>query len=204
MNKRLGKICVAVGTLLILSAVILIVHNVNEDKNAEKASDVVLSELKTSIETGIKTDNSENSDANQGDSIIEIDGYGYIGYLTVPALNMSLPIMAEWDYTRLKIAPCRQFGTVAGKDLVIAGHNYTSHFRNLKMLQVGDAVYFTDVGGNVISYEVSATEILKPTQVEEMRNSSWDLTLYTCTYGGRERVTIRCKQVQQANGMVSY
>ena len=71
------------------------------------------------------------------------------------------------------------------------------------MLQVGDAVYFTDVGGNVISYEVSATEILKPTQVEEMRNSSWDLTLYTCTYGGRERVTIRCKQVQQANGMLS-
>jgi sortase A len=130
-------------------------------------------------------------------SIVEIDGYGYIGYLTVPALNMSLPIMAEWDYTRLKIAPCRQFGTAAGNDLVIAGHNYTSNFGNLKTLQVGDAVYFTDVDGKVISYEVSATEILQPTQVEEMRNSSWDLTLYTCTYGGRERVTIRCKQVQQ-------
>jgi sortase A len=209
--KRLGKICVAVGTLLILSAVILIVHNVNEDKNAEKASNVILPELKTSIETRIETDNSEISASNPDDtfedtddtststdmSIVEIDGYGYIGYLTVPALNMSLPIMAEWDYTRLKIAPCRQFGTAAGNDLVIAGHNYTSNFGNLKTLQVGDAVYFTDVDGKVISYEVSATEILQPTQVEEMRNSSWDLTLYTCTYGGRERVTIRCKQVQQ-------
>ena len=66
-----------------------------------------------------------------------INGYDYIGVLEIPALNLTLPIMADWDYDRLKIAPCRQFGSVETNDLVIAGHNYKTHFGYLDQLQVG-------------------------------------------------------------------
>ena len=46
----------------------------------------------------------------------QIDGYDYIGTLTIPALELELPVMAQWDYDRLTIAPCRQFGTTQTDD----------------------------------------------------------------------------------------
>ena len=35
-------------------------------------------------------------------------------------------------------------------------------------------------------------EILQPTAVEEMTSGDYDLTLFTCTYGGATRFTVRC------------
>ena len=67
-----------------------------------------------------------------------VGDYEYIGVLDLPALNLSLPIMSDWDYERLKMAPCRQFGSAATDDLVIAGHNYINHFGSLGMLKAGD------------------------------------------------------------------
>ena len=55
--------------------------------------------------------------------------------------------MSDWDYGRLKMAPCRQFGSAATDDLVIAGHNYINHFGSLGMLKAGDSVTFTGTDG---------------------------------------------------------
>lgn len=127
---------------------------------------------------------------------VDIAGYAYVGWLSLPTLGLDLPIMASWDgdYEALKVAPCRQFGTAADGDLVIAGHNYTSHFGGLRGLAVGDAVTFVDVEGHAYLYEVAPTEVVAPDAVDYVRASSWDLTLYTCTYGGGQRVVVRCKR----------
>lgn len=124
--------------------------------------------------------------------MVEIDGYGYVGYLTIPALGLELPVMAEWDYARLRLAPCRYSGSTKTGDLVIAAHNYARHFGSLQTLLAGDEVRFTDMDGVVTVYEVAAVEILQPTAVEEMTAGEYDLTLFTCTYGGQSRVTVRC------------
>ena len=63
----------------------------------------------------------------------------------------------QWDYTRLKRSPCRQFGWPATGDFVIAAHNYTSHFKQLSKLEPGDAVQFEDMNGRV--YAVSYTHL---------------------------------------------
>lgn len=105
--------------------------------------------------------------------------------------------MSEWDYTRLKTAPCRYTGSSKTDDLVICGHNYGRHFGRLKNLQAGDLLTFTDMDGVTTVYEVKETQILQPAQVEEMIESSYDLTLYTCTYGGRTRVTVRCDRAEK-------
>ena len=76
---------------------------------------------------------------------------------------------------------------------MIAAHNYSSHFGRLKNLSQGDEVTFTDVDGNVFSYVVAALETLSPYAVEEMTSGGWDLTLFTCTIGGKSRVTVRCE-----------
>ena len=53
-------------------------------------------------------------------------------------------------------------------------------------------VSFTDAVGNVFLYTVAELETLGKTDVEEMQAGDWDLTLFTCTYGGKNRVTVRC------------
>ena len=64
-------------------------------------------------------------------------------------------------------------------------------------MEIGDTVQFTDMKGKVYIYEVGDIEILPPTATEEMIVSDWDLTLYTCTYGGESRVTVRCERDEQ-------
>ena len=51
---------------------------------------------------------------------------------------------------------------------------------------------FTDVSGAVHRYTVMQVETLAPTAVDEMTGGDWDLTLFTCTYSGQARVTVRC------------
>ena len=72
-----------------------------------------------------------------------------------------------------------------------------SHFGALKELNEGDGVFFTDMDGNRFSYRVKETEILPPGAVEEMTTGDWELTLFTCTFGGASRVTVRCSRIAE-------
>ena len=59
-------------------------------------------------------------------------------------------------------------------------------------LSLGAEILFTDVSGATTRYTVAELEILQPTAVEEMTSGDYDLTLFTCTYGGATRFTVRC------------
>ena len=122
----------------------------------------------------------------------KIDGNYYIGVLEIPSLGLELPVMSEWSYPRLRTAPCRYKGSVYSGDLIIAGHNYARHFSGIKRLNPGDEVRFTDADGNIFLYNVAELETLGGADVEKMRSGDWELTLFTCTYGGRSRVAVRC------------
>ena len=191
-----------------MAALSLLLYNRAEDENAGSAAQDILPAVIAAIETSgdndwdsdieeagpdlALTENDENTEM----TVTEIDGYGYIGYLSIPVLELELPVMSEWDYTRLKIAPCRYSGSTKTDDLVICAHNYTRHFGTLKNLQAGDLLSFTDMDGVTITYEVVEIETLQPAQVSELVESDYDLTLFTCTYGGKTRVTVRCDRVE--------
>lgn len=105
--------------------------------------------------------------------------------------------MSQWSYAGLKIAPCRYADSAYRNDLVIAAHNYYSHFGYLRDLPQGDPVVFTDVDGNAFQYEVFEIETLSSTSVAEMTGGDWDLTLFTCTIGGKKRITVRCTLTEE-------
>ena len=46
----------------------------------------------------------------------------------------------------------------------------------------------------VTRYKVTASGILQPTAIEDVKQSDADLTLFTCTYGGRTRYVVRCEK----------
>ena len=123
---------------------------------------------------------------------LEVEGNAYIGVLDIPVLGLSLPVLSEWSYPNLRVAPCRSSGSAYEGAFVLAGHNYRSHFGTLRELQPGDTLTFTDTLGNVFSYRVEEVEVLAPTDVAQMLDERWDLSLFTCTPGGQARVTVRC------------
>lgn len=126
-----------------------------------------------------------------------VDGWDYVGTLEIPALGLELPVINQWSYPALRKAPCRYVGSAYQGGMVIAGHNYASHFGNLHLLQAGDEIRFIDMDGNIFTYKVTLLETLGPNAVEEMQSDAWDLSLFTCTVGGAARVTVRCLQAEE-------
>lgn len=186
--KRISKIFFILGICLITFAIFLLIHDLNEDKLAGSASKKVLGVIESDL------DSNDNLDNEISDTIL-IDGYNYIGIIEIPSINLKLPVMTTFDYDRLKIAPCIYYGSIETNDLVICGHSYKNHFRYLKELKNGDIITITDMNSNTYYYEVELVEILKPTEVLEMIDSSFDLTLYTCTSDSRNRITVRCNRL---------
>ena len=186
MRRKLGIVCMVLGVVLLAGAMAFVLHNRQENIRADRAAAEVLPLMKETI--GIA--------APSGDwmPVEEIGGYGYVGYLSIPTLGLELPVMEKWDYTRLKIAPCRYSGSTATNDLVICAHNYSRHFGQLSALTTGDSVSFTDMNGHVWQYEVAEIAEISPDSVAEMTAGDFELTLFTCTYGGAARVTVRCQR----------
>lgn len=198
MKHILGMVSISLGAVLISLALLLLIYNLAESREAGGASDKVLEQVKEETdgsgddlfdpETGLPSDKMKT---------VEIDGYEYIGYLSIPVLELELPVMSEWDYPRLKIAPCRQFGSTKNDNLVIAGHNYKTHFGKLSKLKIGDMIQFTDMNDVQSYYLVDSVEVISPDSVDEVKNSEWDLVLYTCTYGGQSRVMVGGRRITE-------
>ncbi len=209
MSKR-GKIFTGIGLLLLAAAFFLTVYNLRSDAKAGASADAVLERLTQEYEDSEKADAVLSVDSSEEvyipDYILnpemdmpekEIDGRQYIGVLRIPTLSLELPIIGEWSYPNLQIAPCRYFGSVYLDNMVVAAHDYYSHFGRLKSVSQGDEVTFTDMDGNVFRYEVVEIETLSPFAVDEMTSGDWDLTLFTCTVGGTARVTVRCERTAE-------
>ena len=194
MRKWIGAICVFLGALCILSAVGIAVYNRWEDKNAEKTAQSLLEDVQSVIEEKQPEqplpDDTETIPTEM--AIVKVGDYDCIGVLSIPVLNLELPVLADWSYAKLKKAPCHYYGTYYEKDFVIAAHNYQTHFGRLSQLQAGDIVIFTDVTGADHCYEVVLLETLPKEATQEMIASGFALSLYTCTPGGASRVTVRC------------
>ena len=201
-GKRGGAVFIAGGGLLLAAAFLLAGYNLLDEHRAGVAAAQVLKTLQVQIQgPSSAPEEPSSSGAESPDFVLtpdkempvtDIEGNDYIGILEIPALDLSLPVMSEWSYPKLKIAPCRYHGSAYSGSLVIAAHNYSTHFGKLKSLAVGAPVWFTDVQGHRFLYEAAAVEVLGPTAADDMLSGEWDLTLFTCTPGGQARVAVRC------------
>ena len=188
MKANRGTILMTIGLLLLAAALFLAGYNIWDEGSAQQVLDQLVSETPQPEPPAPEEPTPEYVLHPEMDMpTVEIDGNRYIGRVTIPALGLELPVMSQWSYPNLKIAPCRYQGSAYTGDLIIAGHNY---------LGVGDAVLFTDADGNQFRYTVAQVETLAKTAVEEMAAGDWDLTLFTCTLGGQTRVTVRCVETK--------
>ncbi len=190
MKGKFGVLLMILGAVLLLAALSLLAYNRWDDWRAGEA----VTEIEDVLNQEMDEVEDDSQDGEDMDTI-DIDGYAYIGTLSIPSFGLELPVMSEWSYEGLKLAPGRYSGSLVTNDLVLCAHNYERHFGNLKNLDVGDQVSFTDVHGKEVLYEVTEVTTLMPTSIAAMTTGDWDLTLFTCTIGGQQRVTVRCKKI---------
>ena len=206
-KNRIGNILKGAGLILVTAAVLLLVYNLWDGHRARESEEALLAEyLQENKKASESPDASDKEDKqNTPDYILNPDmdmpeytlkslgDVACIGILEIPALNLELPVISSWSYSSLRLSPCRYSGSAYKGDLVIAAHNYQSHFGGLRTLPEGSEVFFTDAVGNRFSYYVAVTEALTPWSVDDMTSGEWPLTLFTCTLDSQNRVTVRCE-----------
>lgn len=209
MSKKkknwIGKIFTITGLLLFAAALALSVYNLWDGYRAEQSREKLLEEYRDKSQNiSDEGEQAEESDGQIPDyqlnpemempeiTLEDLDGAACIGVLEIPEIDLKLPVLSDWSYPLLKKAPCRYSGSAYLDNLVIAAHNYRTHFGKLKELETGDEVIFTDAAGNRFEYKVAVVEALTPQSVEDMTSGEWALSLFTCTLDGKNRVTVRC------------
>ena len=188
MPKKSGVILISLGAVLILAALLLFLYNRSEDRRAGQEAESLLEDARSAM--------AADTDPEPQEEPAEEITYDYAGVIAIPDLSLELPVIDQWNYARLKVAPCRQSGAAADGDLVIAAHNYKSHFGYLDRLQPGASVIFTDMEGTVYRYAVEEIRRLEPEDAEDVSSvfsSEYPLVLYTCTPGGKTRVAVFCR-----------
>ncbi|ADK29698.2 class C sortase [Corynebacterium pseudotuberculosis] len=110
--------------------------------------------------------------------------------VSIPSITTTLPVFHGTDDEALD----KGLGHIYGSSLPVGGENthavITGHsglaeatmFDNLEKVQVGDMVY-VDTVGKVLTYKVTDTEVVLPSEIESLRAQKGKdlLTLITCT-----------------------
>lgn len=212
-KNRLGRFFTGAGLILVASAVLLLMYNLWDSRRAEESQEEILAEYLSENKKASEVPSDPDGEAADSQDIPDymldpdmempeftlssLGDISCIGILEIPALDLQLPVISEWSYPALRLAPCRYTGSAYKGDLVIAAHNYQSHFGRLKTLSTGSEVIFIDAVGNRFVYQVAVIEALTPWSVEDMTSGEWPLSLFTCTLDSQNRVTVRCEYSEQ-------
>lgn len=188
-HRKRGLLFLAVGVLCLTIAGGWYITNRWEDKQAGEQAAVWLDKLTAA--------SSDTSLQQEDTPTVMVEGNGFCGRIMIDTLGVQLPVFQEWNYDRLQEAPCRYAGSIATDDMIVAAHNYKSHFGDLQSLQRNDEILFIDAVEETHRFRVQEITALDGTAVTDMTAGGWDLTLFTCTKDGTQRVTVRCKRANE-------
>lgn len=212
MNKRQKRGCLLalLGLCMVLAAMGLHLAQEQQDALAGENAQVLLEyldldsnvppavTLPPETEATVATEPAEETVSQEPQMPIKsYMGYEMIGAIEIPSVDIHLPVLRDWDYDLLEVAPCRYSGSADGGDLILMGHNYHSHFTPLHSVTTGADVVFTDVNGQTYAYRVAEITYLHKSE-EEKLDSGYPLTLFTCTDGGQRRILIRCEAAEES------
>lgn len=193
-KKKISNIFICLGIILVAISSYLFYQNVQIEETAQTSSDYAVDKFYEEIENQEEI-NTESLSTDifivEDETEVLIDDTLYKAVLTIQSLGLELPIQSSWSYEKLSLSPC----IYQSEPLSIAGHNYTAHFGKLKNLSIGDTATLTYVSGEIVEYQVVSVTLIHETDTEELENSDYDLSLFTCNYtNNNERVLVRLNE----------
>ncbi len=194
MKRITGYIYIFIGALLIIIAAYIVKKNFDDSASAGASSDEALADVIEQMPSAVLA-----NDFSGPMPIVDVDGRSFVGTIEIPSLGLLLPVQDEWSSDNAKVSVCRYKGSVYDNDLIVCGHNYSEHFGRLNELESGAEVIVTDMNGMSFYFEVTNIETLGAYDTEEMEAGQWDFTMFTCTIGGSNRVTVRCEATGKAS-----
>ena len=207
VRSRTGTILIVIGALMLAAAAWLVLSHLNEARTAgESAAKAAEEVMKVIAERQQASADAEGGDpaAAPDQSLIQtqqelpvqrIETETYCGLLSISDLGLNLPVINTWSYENLRVAPCRYAGTPYRGDMVLLAHNYDRHFGRLGQLRPGARLTFADMDGNLFEYEAADILTVSPEQMDQIVDTGYPLTLFTCTPGGSARLVVRCSAV---------
>ena len=138
MKTDPGRIWINTGLLLLTAALFLWAYNDQESRRAGDAAQQVITELTQSLTQEAATEGGAAPEQEDAPAVKlpeyllddqrempekTVGGRDYIGVLSIPSLDLELPVLSRWSYPNLKVAPCRYSGSLYRNDLIICAHN---------------------------------------------------------------------------------
>lgn len=183
---RPRRLLVAAGALLLLAGALLAGQNLLTERRAARQT----ADLLAAVETRIAAPADLPAPEVTGDPWA---GYGVIGVVGLPDLGLSLPVLADYTQDLLAVAPCRYTDDLALEpgQLVVAGHNYRTHFGRLGELAPGSRITWKNLDGVTYTYTVTEVTEIDAGDREALEQGDWDLTLFTCDVTRTRRILVR-------------
>lgn len=183
---RPRRLLVAAGALLLLAGALLAGQNLLTERRAARQT----ADLLAAVETRIAAPADLPAPEVAGDPWA---GYEVIGVVGLPDLGLSLPVLADYTQDLLAVAPCRYTDDLALEpgQLVVAGHNYRTHFGRLGELAPGSRITWQNLDGVTYTYTVTEVTEIDAGDREALEQGDWDLTLFTCDVTRTRRILVR-------------
>lgn len=195
------KIYKAILIVLIISitsiAIAVSFKFIKEYNNQKKTKEIV-----TNINKKIKDTNSDTAEKMN----IEIKGHQVIGIIKIPTINMEYPILETTTAETLNLSITKFWGNEINEvgNVTLAGHNNLSGvmFGKIKKLKIGDVIELTDMQNITLKYEIFKTYIIDPNDISCIlpeNEGTREITLITCTTGGKNRYIVKARQTEIQN-----
>ena len=180
MKRKIGNILIIIGIIFVVSALVIYLDLYIKDRKYAEENDLVIEKIKEVIES------------KGQEETVEIFDKNYVGIISIPSLNLYLPIQDEWTKEKAKNSPAIYVGALDSYPLIIGGHNSNSQFNKLYKIKEGAEVIIINLQGEKVTYKVKKIETIDGKDIKGMTETDYPLTLFTCTFNNQARLTIRC------------
>ena len=206
MSRRgIGLVSLILGLSMVVTAIFLISIYEKREADAGHYSEMIMAEFNRaeslpSMPQTLPNTQYEPVEESEPEPIPEMptaDYYGLdmLGVIRVPECGIELPVLDNWSMSILEYAPCRYSGNIYSDDLILLGHNYTTHFKPLKKVSIGAEIEFESVDGKIWRYKVDEIDSIHRNDVDKLE-SEHELILFTCEEYGVYRFVARCTLTQ--------
>jgi LPXTG-site transpeptidase (sortase) family protein len=183
-------------------------NTVKKDENDKIV--VILEVPGTQEDNEDKTENQNNNQTKTNNTKIDTktytskDGVKYTteAILKIPKINIEYPVLSATSDALLFVSLNKYWGPQPNEvgNYCIVGHYYENGkmFGKLHKLKNGDKAELTDLSGNTLKYQVYNKYVVEPTDTRctsQLTDGRKELTLITCTNGGKQRLVVKLRQV---------
>ena len=195
----------------ILAQVKYQVDNTVKKNDGDNEKIVVILEVPGTQEENVaQTENNNNNQTQTNNTKIDTktytskDGVKYTteAILKIPKINIEYPVLSATSDALLFVSLNKYWGPQPNEvgNYCIVGHYYENGkmFGKLHKLKNGDKAELTDLSGNTLTYQVYNKYVVEPTDTRctsQLTNGRKELTLITCTNGGKQRLVVKLRQV---------